>query len=214
MSLILNLETSTKNCSVSIAKNGICLTSVEESSEDYFHSEKLHAFIQYVINISGIHLKDLKSVCVNKGPGSYTSLRIGASAARGLCSALNIPLLSVDTLTIMVMGYNFIKKGFLIPMVHAKSDFFYISLFNESKKRINPIKIKKLDDDFFKSISKKYKKVHFIGNTFSLKKKFFSTKKNNFFYKNPSAMDMSLISYKKFCKKSFSNMEKFIPFYL
>ncbi|WP_341654743.1 tRNA (adenosine(37)-N6)-threonylcarbamoyltransferase complex dimerization subunit type 1 TsaB [Blattabacterium cuenoti] len=213
MSLILNLETSTKNCSVSIAKNGICLTSIEECSKEYFHSEKLHTFIQYATSISGIHLKDLKSVCVSKGPGSYTSLRIGASAARGLCCALNIPLLSVDTLTIMSYKIN-IKKGFLIPMIHAKSDFFYTSLFNESKKRLNPIRIKRLDDDFLKSISE-YKKVHFIiGNIFSLKKNKFITGKRELLYKMPSAMDMSIISYKKFCKKKFDDIEKFIPFYL
>ncbi|WP_341655234.1 tRNA (adenosine(37)-N6)-threonylcarbamoyltransferase complex dimerization subunit type 1 TsaB [Blattabacterium cuenoti] len=213
MSLILNLETSTKNCSVSIAKNGICLTSIEECSKEYFHSEKLHTFIQYATSISGIHLKDLKSVCVSKGPGSYTSLRIGASAARGLCCALNIPLLSVDTLTIMSYKIN-IKKGFLIPMIHAKSDFFYTSLFNESKKRLNPIRIKRLDDDFLKSISE-YKKVHFIiGNIFSLKKNKFITGKRKLLYKMPSAMDMSIISYKKFCKKKFDDIEKFIPFYL
>ncbi|WP_185863861.1 tRNA (adenosine(37)-N6)-threonylcarbamoyltransferase complex dimerization subunit type 1 TsaB [Blattabacterium cuenoti] len=213
MSLILNLETSTKNCSVSIAKNGICLTSIEECSKEYFHSEKLHTFIQYATSISGIHLKDLKSVCVSKGPGSYTSLRIGASAAKGLCCALNIPLLSVDTLTVMSYKIN-IKKGFLIPMIHVKSDFFYTSLFNESKKRLNPIRIKKLDNDFLKSISE-YKKVHFIiGNISSLKKKKFITGKREFLYKMPSAMDMSLISYKKFCKKKFDDIEKFIPFYL
>ncbi len=213
MSLILNLETSTKNCSVSIAKNGICLTSIEECSKEYFHSEKLHTFIQYATNISGIHIKDLKSVCVSKGPGSYTSLRIGASAARGLCCALNIPLLSVDTLTVMSYKIN-IKKGFLIPMIHAKSDFFYTSLFNESRKRLIPIRIKRLDDDFLKSISE-YKKVHFIiGNIFSLKKKKFITGKRELLYKTPSAMDMSIISYKKFCKKKFDDIEKFIPFYL
>ncbi|BAR91826.1 tRNA (adenosine(37)-N6)-threonylcarbamoyltransferase complex dimerization subunit type 1 TsaB [Blattabacterium cuenoti] len=214
MSLILNLETSTKNCSVSIAKNGICLTSIEECSKEYFHSEKLHTFIQYATSTSGIHLKDLKSVCVSKGPGSYTSLRIGASAARGLCCALNIPLLSVDTLTVMSYKIN-IKKGFLIPMIHAKSDFFYTSLFNESKKRLNPIRIKKLDDDFFKSISE-YKKVHFIiGNISSLKKKkILTTGKRKLLYKTPSAMDMALISYKNFCKKKFHDIEKFIPFYL
>ncbi|WP_185857379.1 tRNA (adenosine(37)-N6)-threonylcarbamoyltransferase complex dimerization subunit type 1 TsaB [Blattabacterium cuenoti] len=213
MSLILNIETSTKNCSVSIAKNGICLASVEECSEKYFHSEKLHTFIQYVINISGIHFQDLKSICVSKGPGSYTSLRIGASAARGLCCALDIPLLSIDTLTIMSYKIN-IKKGFLIPMIHAKSDFFYTSLFNESKERLSPIRIKKLDDDFFKHFSKN-EKVYFIGNyPLIYKKLFFLVNKNECSYKMPSAMDMSLISYKKFCKKKFNNVEKFVPFYL
>ncbi|WP_185863306.1 tRNA (adenosine(37)-N6)-threonylcarbamoyltransferase complex dimerization subunit type 1 TsaB [Blattabacterium cuenoti] len=211
MSLILNLETSTKNCSVCIAKNGTCLTCVEENSEEYIHSEKLHTFIQYAINISGIHIKDLKSICVSKGPGSYTSLRIGASSARGLCSALNIPLLSVDSLTVMSYKIN-IKKGFLIPMIHAKSNFFYISLFNESKERLNPIRIKKLDDNFFESFSR-YNKVYFVGNIPINNRKIFLGK-NEFLYKTPSAMDMSYISYKKFSEKKFHDIEKFIPFYL
>ncbi|WP_185858014.1 tRNA (adenosine(37)-N6)-threonylcarbamoyltransferase complex dimerization subunit type 1 TsaB [Blattabacterium cuenoti] len=212
MSFILNLETSTKNCSVSIAKNGICLTSIEECSKEHTHSEKLHAFIQYAINISGIHINELKSICVNKGPGSYTSLRIGASAARGLCYSLGIPLLSIDTLTVMCYRIN-IKKGLLVPMIHIKSDFFYTSLFNESKKRLNPICIKKLDYDFVKSLSKD-KKVYFIGN-FPVKDKklFFFMRKNEFLYIRPSATDMSLISYKEFCKKKFHDIKKFIPFY-
>ncbi|WP_185849286.1 tRNA (adenosine(37)-N6)-threonylcarbamoyltransferase complex dimerization subunit type 1 TsaB [Blattabacterium cuenoti] len=211
MSLILNLETSTKNSSVSIAKNGICLTSVEECYKEYFHSEKLHTFIEYAIKISGIHIKDLKSICVSKGPGSYTSLRIGASTARGLCFALDIPLLSIDTLTIMSYKID-IKKGFLIPMIHAKSDFFYTSLFNESKKRLKPIQIKKFDNDFLKSLLSKYKKIYFIGNIPIIDTKLV---KNGFLYKKiPSAMDMALVSYKKFCKKEFNNIEKFIPFYL
>ncbi|WP_185860776.1 tRNA (adenosine(37)-N6)-threonylcarbamoyltransferase complex dimerization subunit type 1 TsaB [Blattabacterium cuenoti] len=215
MSLILNLETSTKNCSVSIANNGRCITSVEEYSEIYSHSEKLHAFIQYAISISGIHINDLNSICVNKGPGSYTSLRIGASTARGLCYTLKIPLLSVDTLTVMSYKIN-IKKGFLIPMIHVKSNFFYTSLFNESKERLNPIIIKKLDDNFLKSFLKsKNKKVYFIGNIPSIiNHKLIFSENNEFIYKKPSAMDMSFISYKKFCEKKFNDVEKFVPFYL
>ncbi|WP_185862190.1 tRNA (adenosine(37)-N6)-threonylcarbamoyltransferase complex dimerization subunit type 1 TsaB [Blattabacterium cuenoti] len=212
MSLILNLETSTKNCSISIAKNGICLTSIEECSEQYFHSEKLHMFIQYATKIAKISLHDLKSICVSKGPGSYTSLRIGVAAAKGLCYSLDIPLLSVDSLTVMVQKIN-IKNGFLIPMIHAKSDLFYTSLFNESKERLSSIFIKKINDNFFKI---KNKEVFFFSNIDFLEKKlFFFRKKNRFFSKIfPSAMDMSLISYKKFCKKKFNNIEKFIPFYL
>ncbi|WP_185866076.1 tRNA (adenosine(37)-N6)-threonylcarbamoyltransferase complex dimerization subunit type 1 TsaB [Blattabacterium cuenoti] len=211
MSLILNLETSTKNCSVSIAKNGICLISVEECSEQHFHSEKLHTFIQYATEISKIRLKDLKSVCVSKGPGSYTSLRIGLSAAKGLCFSLGIPLLSVDTLTIMSHKIN-IKSGFLIPMIHAKSDLFYTSLFNKSKKRLSSIFRKKISDIFFTCLTKN-EKVYFIGDTDLIDQKLFSN--NSFFIKvYPSAMNMSFISYVKFCDREFNDIEKFIPFYL
>ncbi|WP_185853395.1 tRNA (adenosine(37)-N6)-threonylcarbamoyltransferase complex dimerization subunit type 1 TsaB [Blattabacterium cuenoti] len=211
MSLILNLETSTKNCSVSIAENGICIISVEECFEQYSHSEKLHTFIRYATEISKIRLKDLKSVCVSKGPGSYTSLRIGVSAAKGLCSSLGIPLLSVDTLTVMSQKIN-IKSGFLIPMIHAKSDLFYTSLFNKSKKRLSSIFRKKIHDDFFTCLTKN-EKVYFIGDIDLIDQKLFYN--NRFFTKvYPSAIDMSFISYIKFCGSEFDDIEKFIPFYL
>ncbi|WP_185858582.1 tRNA (adenosine(37)-N6)-threonylcarbamoyltransferase complex dimerization subunit type 1 TsaB [Blattabacterium cuenoti] len=214
MSLILNLETSTKNCSISIAKNGICIASIEECSEGYLHSEKLHMFIQYAMKIAKIDFKDLKSICVSKGPGSYTSLRIGASAAKGLCLSLGIPLLSIDSLTILVHKFNNIKSGIFIPMIHAKSDLFYTSLFNEYKKRLSPIFIKKFNDNFFKTFSKKKdKKVYFLGNFIA--DKFLSVKNNKLFFQTyPSSMDMSEISYVKYCNKEFNNIEKFLPFYL
>ncbi|WP_185876892.1 tRNA (adenosine(37)-N6)-threonylcarbamoyltransferase complex dimerization subunit type 1 TsaB [Blattabacterium cuenoti] len=220
MSLILNLETSTKNCSVSFAENGICITLLEECYKQYNHSEKLHTFIEYAAEISKINLKDLKSICISKGPGSYTSLRIGSSSAKGLCYTLGIPLLSLDSLTIMTYNYKVnIEKGFLIPIIYAKSDLFYTSLFNESKKRLSSICVKKVNDSFFTDFTKN-EKVYFIGDVdifknilFSDKKRIFSKKR--FFIKiNPSAMDMSFISYLKFCNNEFNNIEKFIPFYL
>ncbi|WP_185856144.1 tRNA (adenosine(37)-N6)-threonylcarbamoyltransferase complex dimerization subunit type 1 TsaB [Blattabacterium cuenoti] len=215
MSLILNLETSTKNCSVSIARKGICLLSIEEYSDEFIHSEKLHLLIQYAINISKIDLNHLKSVCVSKGPGSYTSLRIGISAAKGLCCALKIPLLSVDTLTVITQKIN-IKDGFLVPMIHAQSDLVYTSLFNHSKMRLTPIFVKKFGYNLFKSITKN-KRVYFFGNVN------FSKKEKKFFYElfrfipkkiTPSAMEMCSLSYEKFCNKEFNNIETFMPFYL
>ena len=76
MATILNLETSTKNCSVSIAKDDELLCLVEEADEGYAHGEKLHQFIDWCAEGAGINLKDLDAVCVSKGPGSYTGLRI------------------------------------------------------------------------------------------------------------------------------------------
>ncbi|WP_185881958.1 tRNA (adenosine(37)-N6)-threonylcarbamoyltransferase complex dimerization subunit type 1 TsaB [Blattabacterium cuenoti] len=213
MTLILNLETSTKNCSVSIAKNGICLIYIEEHTDKHLHSEKLHTFIQYAIKISKININDLQSICVSKGPGSYTSLRIGVAAAKGLCYALGIPLLSLDSLTILSQKID-VQDGFLIPMIHAKSDLFYTTLFNRHKKRLCPISIKKFCGDFFQSIIED-KKAYLFGNiNFPKGDKLFA---NNFRFISPiypSAMDMSSLSYMKFCNKKFNNIEQFIPCYL
>ena len=98
MSLILNIETSTKNCSVSLAENGNVIGLKELNDGNYSHAEKLHVFIEQVVQEATKSFKDLDAIAVSKGPGSYTGLRIGVSSVKGLCFALDIPLISVSTL--------------------------------------------------------------------------------------------------------------------
>ena len=100
MAFILNIETSTTVCSVSLSKGGN-LISFKEINNGYTHAENLHVFIEEVIKEASITLKDLDAIAISKGPGSYTGLRIGVSAAKGLAYSLNIPLIALDTLEIM-----------------------------------------------------------------------------------------------------------------
>ena len=93
---ILHIETSTKNCSVALSLNGKLIKIIEKSSENYSHGEQLHPFIKKLIDDSQINLQKLAAISVSKGPGSYTGLRIGVSAAKGLCYSLNKPLISVN----------------------------------------------------------------------------------------------------------------------
>ena len=104
MTLILNIETSTKVCSVSLGLDGELLAVKEESSDKYIHSEKLNVFIEELFTQVDYQLKDLAAVCVSKGPGSYTGLRIGVSSAKGFCYALDIPLISIDSLSVLASG--------------------------------------------------------------------------------------------------------------
>ena len=92
MNYILNIETATKNCSVSLAKEGKTILCKEIAEEGYSHAERLHVFIEDLVQEAGIHFKDIQAIAVSQGPGSYTGLRIGVSAAKGLCYALNVPL--------------------------------------------------------------------------------------------------------------------------
>ena len=101
MTYILNIETATKNCSVSVAKNGIVLACKEISEMGYSHAEKLHVFIDEILHELQLDYKDLSAIAVGQGPGSYTGLRIGVSAAKGLCFALDIPLIAIDTLQVL-----------------------------------------------------------------------------------------------------------------
>src|SRR6476620_6551204 len=101
MSYILNIETATRNCSVAVAKNGEVLICREIAETDYSHAEKLHVFIEETLTDCNLNFTDLNAIAVSKGPGSYTGLRIGVSAAKGLCYALGIPLIAVDTLQVL-----------------------------------------------------------------------------------------------------------------
>ena len=98
MALILNIETTTTNCSVCIAKEGIVIAQKSLNNKNYSHSESLHVFIEESISDSQFTSNDFDAIAVSEGPGSYTGLRIGVSAAKGLCYALGIPLIAVPTL--------------------------------------------------------------------------------------------------------------------
>ena len=84
MAIILNIETATTNCSVSLSKDGETLVLKEDNSSSYSHAETLHVFIKDVFEAANINTSDIDAVAVSRGPGSYTGLRIGVSSAKGL----------------------------------------------------------------------------------------------------------------------------------
>ena len=130
MAIILNIETSTKNCSVSIAKNGQVLALKELNNGNYSHAEVLHPYILDVLNEVKITTKDIDAVAVSKGPGSYTGLRIGVSAAKGLCFAFDKPLISINTLKSLANSIK-IENGVIVPMLDARRMEVYAARRNQ-----------------------------------------------------------------------------------
>lgn len=212
MSYILNIETATKNCSVALAKNGEIIICKEMAEQGFSHAEKLHVFIEEIIKESGISFSDLDAVAVSQGPGSYTGLRIGVSAAKGLCYALEIPLISVDTLTVLASQLQ-IENGVIIPMIDARRMEVYSAIFNSKKEMIREVRAEILDDSSFSDIEDV---VYFVGDSNEKAKTILSKSNFNFvdtvFY--PSAKDMSTISYRKFQDNSFEDVAYFEPYYL
>ena len=104
MALILCLETATHSCSVALTRDGVLLASRDHMSKGFSHAEKLNVFIDEVLKEAGAAMKDLNAVAVGIGPGSYTGLRIGLSAAKGLCYALDIPIMGIGTLDVLMEG--------------------------------------------------------------------------------------------------------------
>ncbi|WP_299522170.1 tRNA (adenosine(37)-N6)-threonylcarbamoyltransferase complex dimerization subunit type 1 TsaB [uncultured Lutibacter sp.] len=213
MGYILNIETATKNCSVSISKEGKTIVLKELNSGEYSHAEKLHEFIKQVTDEVGIELSELKAVAVSKGPGSYTGLRIGVSAAKGLCFALEIPLISINTLQILALSIS-ISEGVVIPLLDARRMEVYSSVFNSKNESLREVKAEIITEDSFKEYLN-IQKVYFVGDGVE-KCKGIITHKNATFIddKLPSANEMSKLSFEKLKKNGIEDVAYFEPFYL
>ena len=213
MAVILNIETATKNCSVSVAKDGETVALKELNDGGYSHAEKLHEFIKEVVLEAGIELSDLKAIAVSKGPGSYTGLRIGVSAAKGLCFALNIPLISVNTLQSLSQTIS-IKAGYIIPLLDARRMEVYSSVYNEKYENCREVLAEIITENSFETYLEK-DKVYFLGDGAEKCKEFIQHPNAVFMDdKFPSAKEMCMLSYVKYKKNDIEDVAYFEPFYL
>jgi tRNA threonylcarbamoyladenosine biosynthesis protein TsaB len=213
LSIILNIETATKNCSVSIADKGKILAIKELNNGNYSHAEVLHPFIVDILREANITSDLIDAVAVSKGPGSYTGLRIGVSAAKGLCFAFDKPLISLDTLTSLSHSIA-IDNGFIVPMIDARRMEVYAAVFNQKNQFIREIKADIIDESSFSEYLK-IGKVYFLGDG-SQKCKETILHENAIFVddKFPSAREMAQLSYDKYKKNDIENVAYFEPFYL
>jgi len=212
LNYILNIETATKNCSISIAKDGETIVCNEIAEEGYSHAERLHVFIEESIAAAGISFKDLVAIAVSQGPGSYTGLRIGVSAAKGLCFALGIPLIAVDTLQSLAAQAT-IENGLIIPMLDARRMEVYSAVFSSDLESQRNILAEVITEDSFQEYNET---LYFVGDCADKCKEVLS--KSNFVFlegiKYPSANQMSALSYQKYLKEDFVDVAYFEPYYL
>ena len=212
LSYILNIETATKNCSVALAKEGKTIFSKEIAEEGYSHAERLHVFIEEIIKEAGITLQDLSAVAVSQGPGSYTGLRIGVSAAKGLSYALDIPLIAVDTLQALASQVT-ISNGLIIPMIDARRMEVYSAVFASNYERKREVLAEIITENSFEDLEGT---VYFVGD--SAEKCKTVLRKDNFVFLDeivyPSAKEMSPLSFEKFKKSDTVDVAYFEPYYL
>ena len=216
MSYILNIESSTTNCSISLANNGELISIRELNEKNYSHSTKLHSFIEEVLKNSNITVNKLSAIAVSSGPGSYTGLRIGVSAAKGLCYALQIPLISVPTLKVLARQLNIQREDLIIPVMDARRDEVYSAVYNSEYELVRNIFPEIIDSESFIELAKD-NKLYFIGNG-QEKCERLIRKNSNLIFSNydtfPSSKEMVLISYEKFKKLKFEDVAYFEPDYL
>jgi len=214
LALILNIETATKNCSVSLAEKGNVIAIKELNNGNYSHGENLHLFIDEIIKQSNHTFKDIDAVAVSKGPGSYTGLRIGVSTAKGLCFSLDKPLISISTLTSLANATDIEKDNYIIPLLDARRMEVYSAVFDENHNQVRETKAEIIDENSFSKFLKKGK-VYFLGDG-AEKCKEIITHKNAVFLDGyfPSAKEMAKLSFEKYKISDIEDVAYFEPFYL
>ncbi len=216
MTYILNIETATPICSVSLAKDGKVLDCIE-NHEGQTHAELLTVFIEQILERNQLHARDLSAVAVSSGPGSYTGLRIGVSVAKGICYGRNIPLITVPTLQAMAWGVAHKNKDgetLLCPMIDARRMEVYMCVFNADLKEIKETQPLVVEKGAFQDLLAQYR-ILFFG-TGAQKCQAVIESPNAIFLDDLSisAKNMGQLSYDKFKAYDIENVAYYEPFYL
>lgn len=213
---ILQIDTATEVCSVSLSLNGQIVNKID-AEEPNLHASKLTVFIDELLQKTNLIYQDLAAIAVSKGPGSYTGLRIGVSTAKGLCYALDIPLLAVNTLESMYMGYiPMAQKGIdlYIPMLDARRMEVYMMTLDEEGNVLKETEAVIVDAETFGSYADK--QICLFGSGADKLKTIFAQASNitiDSSY-NHSSAHLSKSSFEKFTRQEFEDLIYFEPYYL
>lgn len=216
MAYLLHIESSSTVCSVAISKDADLLA-LKEMNNGYTHAENLHVFIEQLLKETSLSPKDLDAISISSGPGSYTGLRIGFSAAKGLAYALQIPLITIDTLkALSQIAINKVKaEALFCPMMDARRMEVYCAVYNQSFNSIKPIQALTLDEISIKEFDFK-KDIYFFGDGISKAKHLLQNISNSHFIEDITASASSMISlaFEKFQAKEFADVAYSEPNYL
>ena len=213
MAYILNIETSTTNCSVALSQNGTVIGLKEDNSLEYSHAERLHVYIDEVLKTAKVSKTQIAAVGISKGPGSYTGLRIGVSAAKGLCYALKIPLISI--LTLEALAHQVVNpQGPIVSMLDARRLEVYSAIYDTDYNETRTTEAEVLTSESYKELLESTP-VYFIGNGVA-KTQLLLSHQNAIFIENklPSAAQMCTLTHAKFNDNDFEDVAYFEPYYL
>ena len=224
--MILCLVTSTAVCSVALVKEGN-VVALRESLDGQNHAEKITIFIDEVMKEADVSYRDLDAVAVSKGPGSYTGLRIGVSTAKGLCYAMEKPLIAIDTLAAMACGFvesqkskvesqkSVSESNILCPMIDARRMEVYSAFFNENLERTTETEALIIDENSFMELKQNHHLYLFGDGADKLLSLFENDENITVIEKfHCSAAYMATLADKALKEKDFVDTAYFEPFYL
>lgn len=213
---ILNIESATSTCSVSLC-HGLDLLVLEEAEEPFQHAKILTTLIDKSLKNNGLLLRDLGAVALSSGPGSYTSLRVGASVAKGICYALEKPLIRVDTLQALALSASQEvgnKHAIYCPMIDARRMEVYCGLYDSQGNLVGEIMAKVVEAGAFEEYFKEGTSIVFCGNGADKCRHTITSPLAIFHPSECSAAFMPILSWNKFINKKFENIAYFTPCYL
>ena len=216
MSVILNIETSLPEAAVSISREGLMLEHLTNSVQKD-HATFLHNAIRKILNDLNLQTHDIDAVAVSSGPGSYTGIRVGFAAAKGLCFALEKPLISVGTLEIMakaaIIQNNKKIPVLYCPMIDARRMEVFTALYSDTLGEIIPPCAMILDPHSY-STQMTSDKLLFFGSG-AEKFRNIATSENAFYCEQPGTINaLSILSFERFTKNIFSDLHASGPMYV
>mgnify|MGYP003466123934 FL=1 len=219
MERLILIETSTALCSAALAEDGV-ITSYRESSAPKAHASLTAVFIQEMLQEKGLTIADCDAVCVSKGPGSYTGLRVGVSTAKGLCFGSGKPLIAISTLDILVAQAQIPDNlKYIVPMVDARRMEVYAAVYEIAGQAGNDVRqITEtapaiIDENSYSDILEKGK-VLFIGDGAGKCADVIKHPNATFVQCWPKASAMLEPAMKAYKEKRFEDVAYFEPFYL
>lgn len=211
MSIVLHIDTAVQASSICFTSgNEVLATKVNPAPRDA--AGWLHVVIQDTLKEKDLQPRDLDAVAISAGPGSYTGLRVGMSAAKGLCYALDIPLITINTLEIMARSAGVQKEAWLCPMIDARRMEVFTALFDESFQCLLPSASKILDEGSFSEQLDQHK-IMFFGNGSEKFRNICNHPNAVFCNHQASAFHMITLAAQKLKNREYADLAYTEPFY-
>lgn len=214
--MILNIETSSKKCSVALCDSG-AVNFYLESEQEMDHASRLAPFVDRCMEELHKRELELDAVAVSLGPGSYTGLRIGLSLAKGLCFSQNLPLIGVNTLELLAVkgmfaDHDITGNELFIPMIDARRMEVYTAVYDARLETLMAPTALILDESSYKEYAGK--RLIFIGDGVDKARDVLRFPDSKMIQCYPTAADMNVLSEKKYIKGEVLDIAYSTPFYL
>ena len=212
MAIILHIDTAVETASICLTDSGNIL-GYKANTLPKEHSSWLHSAIKTIYDESERSLGDTQAIAVTVGPGSYTGLRVGLSAAKGLCFSLGIPLISIGTLELIACSANNLDVDFIVPVIDARRMEIFTALYSSAMSEIEKPHALIVDENSFSGLASQGS-ILITGNAVTKMKGVLGNEGIVYVEQMPDARSMITLAEERFKARQFSDMAYIEPMYV